>query len=62
MIEIKFPVVDVLQYTTKYVTLFEYLWTKACQDVDSDKYDTSKPNFIASDGYILVQFMERKNA
>ncbi len=62
MIEIKFPIVDVLQYTTKNMTLLEYLWIKARQGVDYKKYDIYKPNFIANDGYILVQFMENKNA
>ena len=63
MIEVRFPIVDVLQYTTKNTTLFEYLWLKARQGINYKKYNIDKPNFIASDGYIIVQFFtEKENA
>lgn len=61
MIEIKFPIVDVLQYATKNITLLEYLWIKARQGIDYKKYNIDKPNVIANDGYIIVQFMEYIN-
>ncbi len=66
MIEIKIPLTDILNDRLyNGFSIKTHLIERALQaeDVDPIMYNVIKPNIIASDGYILVQFFtENKNA
>ncbi len=64
MIEVKIPLTDLLNDRLFYgVSIMDHIVGIALQTkyVDSTIYNIMKPNLIASDGYIIVQFMEQKN-
>lgn len=64
MIEIKIPLTDILNSKTyDGFSIKEHIVGCALQAeyVDTTMYNIMKPNLIASDGYIIVQFMEIKN-